>query len=144
MKNILVSACLLGQNCRYDGCSKPNKTVIDKLKGFNIIPICPEVMGGLSIPRCPSEIVGEKVIMQNGRDVTLEYKKGAELSLKLAKEHECEIAVLKARSPSCGKGLIYDGTYTKTLTVGNGITTELLLKNGITVLNETEIEKLDL
>jgi uncharacterized protein YbbK (DUF523 family) len=144
MKNILVSACLLGENCRYDGCSKPNEAVINKLKKYNVIPICPEVMGGLPTPRIPSEIVGDRVVMQNGKDVTLEYKRGAEQALKLAKENNCKIAVLKARSPSCGKGLIYDGTYSKALTKGNGICAELLIKNGVTVLDETEIEKLDL
>ena len=144
MKNILVSACLLGERCRYDGCSKPNETVINKLKGHNVIPICPEVMGGLSTPRCPSEIVGDRVLMQNGRDVTLEYKKGAEIALKSALENKCEIAILKARSPSCGKGLVYDGTYSKTLTKGNGICANLLIENGIKVLDESEIEKFDL
>ncbi len=144
MKNILVSACLMGESCRYDGCSKPSETVINKLKGHNVIPICPEVMGGLSTPRCPSEIVGDKVLMENGRDVTLEYQKGAEIALKAAQENKWEIAVLKSRSPSCGKGLIYDGTYTKTLTKGNGICASLLIKNWITVLDEREIEEFDL
>ncbi|MBQ8147056.1 MAG: DUF523 domain-containing protein [Clostridia bacterium] len=144
MKSVLVSACLLGEKCRYDGRSKPNEAVINKLKEYNVIPICPEVMGGLSTPRNPSEIIGDKVIMINGRDVTLEYKRGAEIALNIALKNKCEFAILKARSPSCGKGLIYDGTYSGTLTKGNGICAELLMKNGIAVLDEEEIEKLDL
>lgn len=144
MKSILVSACLLGEKCRYDGRSKPNEAVINKLKEYNVIPICPEVMGGLSTPRNPSEIIGDKVIMINGRDVTLEYKRGAEIALDIAQKNKCEFAILKARSPSCGKGLIYDGTYSGTLTKGNGICAELLMKNGIAVLDEEEIEKLDI
>ena len=144
MKNVLVSACLLGERCRYDGCSKPNEVVINKLKGHNIIPICPEVMGGLPTPRCPSEIVGDRVLMENGTDVTLEYNKGAQIALNLAIENQCDLAVLKARSPSCGKGFVYDGTYSKTLTKGNGICANLLIKNGLVVLDEREIEGIDL
>ena len=144
MKKLLISACLLGEACRYDGKSKPDFNVQQLAQKYELIPVCPEVLGGLPIPREPSEIVGNRVIMVNGNDVTVEYKKGAERTLDICTQNGCRIAILKSRSPSCGKGYVYDGTYTKTLTVGNGITTELLLKNGITVLNETEIEKLDL
>jgi len=144
MENILVSACLFGVSCRYDGKSKPNKEALKLKEKFNCILICPEADGGLPIPRKPSEIVGDRVIMCDGTDVTEQYRCGALLALKTAKENNCKIAVLKARSPSCGKGQIYDGTYTKTLRKGNGITAELLMANGITDLNETELYELGL
>lgn len=143
-EKILVSACLLGVPCRYDGRSKPCKAVIDALADYEAIPICPEESGGLKTPRSPSEIVGDRVIMTDGTDVTEQYRKGAEIALEIARENGCKTAVLKARSPSCGKGLIYDGTYTRTLTRGNGICAALLIDNGITVLDETEIEKIRL
>ena len=144
MESILVSACLFGVGCRYDGKSKPNEDAL-KLQGkYNCILVCPEVAGGLSTPRKPSEIVGDKVIMCDGTDVTEQYCRGAEFALDLAKKYNCKVAVLKSRSPSCGKGQIYDGTYTKTLTSGNGITAELLLANGIIVLDETELHRLGL
>lgn len=144
MENILVSACLLGEKCRYDGESKPNEQVLKLIGKYNCIPVCPEVDGGLPTPRKPSEIVGDRVIMCDGTDVTCEYNKGALLAYGTACKYGCKIAVLKARSPSCGKGFVYDGTYTKTLTKGNGITAELLMSNGITVLDETELEKLEI
>ena len=141
-KKVLVSACLLGKACRYDGRSKPNRGVISVLSDFSYVPVCPEELGGLPTPRKPSEIVGDRVVMVDGTDVTEQYKKGAEITLRIAEEQGCKIAVLKARSPSCGKGCVYDGTYTGTIISGNGITAQLLMDNGITVLDETEIEKL--
>lgn len=142
MKKILVSACLLGTPCRYDGKSKPCDAVIALSQYFELIPVCPEVMGGLQTPRVPAERTGDKVITENGKDVTKEYLLGAQNALRTAKENGCRIAVLKEKSPSCGKGRIYDGTHTKTLTEGNGTTAELLLKNGITVIGESEIHRL--
>lgn len=142
MEKILVSACLLGEKCRYDGELKPNQNVIDILSQYECVKVCPEVMGGLPTPRKPSEIACGRVKMVDGTDVTREYKLGAELALAKAREQGCKIAVLKARSPSCGKGLVYDGTHTAALTKGDGVTARLLMDNGITVLDETEIEKL--
>lgn len=144
MENILVSACLLGENCRYDGKSKPCAQALKLKEKYNCIPVCPEVAGGLPTPRCPSEIIGDRVVMCDGTDVTYEYNKGAMLAYITACEHACKIAVLKARSPSCGKGLVYDGTYTKTLKKGDGVTASLLMSKGITVLDETELDKLGL
>ena len=141
-KCIFVSPCLLGEKCRYDGCSKPNEGVQNALCGKAYVQACPEVLGGLPTPRKPSEICGDRVVMVDGTDVTANYKSGAEEALKIAKEHGCSVAILKAKSPSCGKGYVYDGTYTGTLTVGNGITAQLFIDNGITVLDETEIDKL--
>lgn len=137
--NIIVSACLLGCNCKYNGgnnyCEK-----IEKLKEqYNIIDICPEVLGGLSTPRIPSEIVDDKVINKEGLDVTNNYNIGANLALEKALENNCEIAILKAKSPSCGSGKIYDGTFTSTLVDGDGITTRLFKQHNIKVYTEEEI-----
>ena len=137
MENILVSACLLGVSCRYDGKSKPNEKIIALKDKYNLIPVCPEIMGGLPTPRIPSEICGEKVISENGTDVTKQYRKGAEETLRLAKIFDCKMAILKEKSPSCGYGRIYDGTFSKVLTDGNGITAELLIENGIKILGES-------
>ena len=142
MENILVSACLLGVACRYDGKRKPNEAAIALKEKYNLIPVCPEIMGGLPTPRLPSEIRGETVIMENGEDVTDKYSKGAEETLRLARLFGCGKAVLKEKSPSCGSGRIYDGTFSKTLTEGNGVTAGMLLANGIRVAGETEIDAL--
>ena len=142
MENILVSACLLGVACRYDGKRKPNEAVIALKEKYNLIPVCPEIMGGLPTPRLPSEIRGKAVIMENGEDVTDKYSKGAEETLRLARLFGCGKAVLKEKSPSCGSGRIYDGTFSKTLTEGNGVTAGMLLANGIRVAGETEIDAL--
>lgn len=134
--NILVSACLLGVACRYDGKSKGVSKIENLLKTHTLIPICPEQLGGLPTPRFPSEKLNEKVINNKGIDVTLEYRKGAEEALKIAKLFNCKIAILKAKSPSCGFGKIYDGSFSKTLIEGNGITAQLLIENGIEVFTE--------
>ena len=142
MARILVSACLLGCECRYknDGC--PNEEIISLAKDNEIIPVCPEQLGGLPTPRLPSERVGDKVIMSDGTDVTKQYMKGAQTALYLAKTLNADYAILKAKSPSCGHGLIYDGTFTGAKIPGNGVTTELLLKNGIAVYSEEELDKI--
>ena len=138
-QTILVSACLLGVCCRYDGESKPNAEVIKLREKFTLIPICPEVDGGLPTPRTPSERVGDKVLMRDGRDVTENYQGGAEEALRLARQFGCNAAILKARSPSCGKGQIYDGTFSGTLCQRDGVCAELLAKEGISVYTEEEI-----
>jgi uncharacterized protein YbbK (DUF523 family) len=139
MKNILVSACLLGHACRYDGRSKPCERVIALGDTYNLIPICPEVMGGLPTPRVPSEICGERVLMKDGRDVTENYNRGALTALQIARENACTVAILKEKSPSCGSGLIHNGLFDGGLTEGDGITAQLLKKEGIRVLGESEI-----
>lgn len=139
---ILVSACLLGVPCRYDAKSKPDERVIALSKKHELIPVCAEVLGGLETPRIPAEIVGDKVLRRDGVDVTREYHSGAQCVLDIAIQNSCKIAILKSKSPSCGKGKIYDGTYTKTLKDGNGICADLLMKNGIMVLTEREIDKI--
>lgn len=143
MENILVSACLLGVSCRYDGKSKPNENVIALKDRYNIIPVCPEIMGGLPTPRTASEIQGCQVVMGNGTNVTKEYRKGAEEVLRLCRLFGCKRAVLKEKSPSCGFGKVYDGTFSGKLIDGNGITAKLLMENGIEVFGETGIMNLD-
>ena len=142
MEKILISACLLGKPCRYDGKAKPYERIEALKKKYELIPVCPEMSGGLPTPRLPAEIKDGQVINSKGLDVTREYTRGALETLNLAKEHNITLAILKERSPSCGKGKIYDGSFSGTLTDGNGITAELLIKNGITVLGESEIENL--
>ena len=139
---ILVSACLLGVCCRYDGESKPCEAVINLRERFILIPICPEVDGGLPTPRTPSERVDDRVLMRDGKDVTDNYRKGAEEALRKAKEFNCNIAILKARSPSCGSDKIYDGSFSGNLTDRDGVCAELLKKNGISVFTEDEIHLL--
>ena len=136
---ILVSACLAGIPCRYNGESKLNKDVKQLIKDGEALFVCPEQLGGLTTPRPPAEIIKGRVIDKDGRDVTKEFLKGAEITLELARTYKCKKAILKARSPSCGKGKIYDGTFTGTLIEGNGITAEILVKNGIKVIDEDDI-----
>ena len=139
MEKILVSKCLLGENCRYKGDSNFCEKVAALGEKFELIPVCPEQDGGLPTPRDPSERIGERVMTCNGKDVTAEYMKGAEIALKLALDNEAKMAVLKARSPSCGSGIIYDGTFTGVRIAGDGVTAELLKKHGIRVITEEEI-----
>ena len=139
-EKILVSACLLGINCKYDGTNNLNEKVLDYIKDKEVIPICPEILGGLSTPRPPSEIISDKVVNNEQKDVTKEYRKGAEESLKLAKLFNVKKALLKAKSPSCGCGKIYDGTFTKTLIDGDGITTQLFKENNIEVITEIDLD----
>ena len=136
---ILVSACLLGCACRYDGKSKPHPAVAALCEKHTLIPVCPEIYGGLPTPRPASEIVGDRVLNGTGADVTAAYLHGAKEALRLAKQFGCTVAVLKAKSPSCGKGKVYDGSFTRTLTDGDGVTAALLMKNGIKVYTEEEL-----
>lgn len=142
MEKLLISACLYGEKCRYDGKDNLVENLRLLKEKFTLIPVCPEVFGGLPTPRNPSEIVGDRVIMNDSKDVTAQYKKGAEITLKTALESGCKIALMKAKSPSCGCGKIYDGTFSRTLTQGDGITVRLLKEHGIKVFNETQISEL--
>ena len=142
MKTILISACLLGVACRHDGRTKPlSKEIIEYLKTqYHLIPVCPEIMGGLPTPRLPAEISPEgNVMRKDGKNITENYRRGAEEALRLAEIFQCKNAVLKERSPSCGAGKIYDGSFTNTLTSGNGIAADLLIHHGIRVIGESEI-----
>ncbi len=140
--NILVSACLLGQSCRYDGETRPDAGVLALMKSHTLIPFCPEQAGGLKTPRSPAEIKNGRVVTREGEDVTDNYRRGAEEALKLAKLYDCRIAVMKERSPSCSPEGVYDGTFTKTLVPGPGVTAALLKENGVTVIGESELTKL--
>ena len=139
---ILVSACLLGCACRYDGQSKPNPLAQELAKRGLAVPVCPEQLGGLPTPRKPSERRGERVVMSDGRDVTAEYRRGAEEALRLARLYGCTAAVLKERSPSCGSGQIYDGSFSGTLTDGWGTAAALLREHGVCVVGESRLEQL--
>ena len=142
-EKILVSGCLAGLPCRYDGKAQPNEEAVKKVERGEAIICCPETMGGLPTPRIPAEIIGgdgnavldcrAKVVTAEGRDVTDEYIKGAEKALKIAQENGIHKAILKAKSPSCGCGIIYDGSFTGRKKAGDGVTAALLKRSGIQV-----------
>lgn len=138
-EKILVSSCLLGINCKYNGDNNKNEKVLDYIKDKEVIPVCPEILGGLCTPREPSERVGDKVKTSTGKDVTKEYYKGAKETLYLAKLFNVKKALLKAKSPSCGNKKIYDGSFQENIIAGQGVTAQLLIENGIEVINENEI-----
>ena len=142
MKKLLVSACLLGIGCRYDGKSKGCDSVIALREKFDLVPVCPEILGGLPTPRIPAEISSDRVLRRDGENVTENYRKGAEATLAIARLTGAKVALLKERSPSCGKGKVYDGSFTSTLVDGDGVTVSLLERDGIRVYGESEIEKL--
>lgn len=142
MDKLLVSACLLGAPCRYDGKSKPLAGIERLREKYELVPVCPEREGGLPTPRTPSERRGEAVVMQDGTDVTAQYRRGAEAALKLCRREGCAAALLKERSPSCGSGSIYDGSFTHTLIPGDGVTAELLRQNGVRIYGESELDLL--
>lgn len=141
-KNILISACLLGENTRYDGRSKPCAAVLSLKEKYNLIPVCPEVLGGLPTPRTPSERVGDRVLMRDGRDVTDNFLSGARNCYERYLAEGCEMCILKARSPSCGVGEIYDGSFSGTLCEGNGVFAEYLISRGVRVITEEELSEL--
>lgn len=143
-QSILVSACLLGTPCRYDGTGKklPELHQLEIL-GVSLIPVCPEVLGGLPTPRPPAECQPDGTVRnQEGTDVTAAFQLGAQCTLSLAKEHHCTIALLKERSPSCGGSQIYDGTFSSTLVDGAGIAAQVLRSHGISVYGESELPTL--
>lgn len=140
--NILVSACLLGVHCRYDGNGVLQEGLEKLSKEHHLIPVCPEIYGGLTTPRDPAERVGERIVTKTGQDVTAQYRKGAEEILQLCKFYDCHYAVLKERSPSCGYGRIYDGTFRGILIDGNGVTAQLLSECGVNIYGESKIDEL--
>jgi uncharacterized protein YbbK (DUF523 family) len=136
---ILVSACLLGEKCRYDGRCSDVTNVSEFIKAHDVIGVCPEVAGGLPTPRLPAEIVGKYVLRNNGDDVTSEFINGAEISLKIAQSQDVDMAILKSKSPSCGIDTVYDGSFSKTLKAGNGIFAQKLLDIGIPCFTENSL-----
>ena len=139
---LLISACLMGAACRYDGQRKPMEHLESLMERYHLIPVCPEQLGGLATPRTPAERVGDRVLTADGTDVTAAYTAGAEEVLRLAKLYGCAKALLKERSPSCGHGEIYDGTFSRRMIPGSGVAAQLLAENGIAVYGERRWEEL--
>jgi uncharacterized protein YbbK (DUF523 family) len=138
---IVVSACLAGIKCRFDGKTKAYPKVVQLVKAGKAIPVCPEQLGGLATPRPWAEQQGKRVVNKEGKDVTREYRRGAKEALKIAQMAGCKKAILKTKSPACGKGQIYDGSFSGKLIKGEGIFTQLLRKTGIKTLTEKELEQ---
>lgn len=144
-EKVLISACLAGINCKFNGENNLlDSGVLDEIsKRYHLLFVCPEVFGGLSTPREPAEMKGGLVVTKTAKDVSENFKFGAEICLKIAKLNGCKKAILKARSPSCGSGQIYDGSFSKRLIFGDGVAAKLLKENGILVFSEDEIGRLD-
>jgi uncharacterized protein YbbK (DUF523 family) len=136
---IIVSACLAGIKCRYDGKDNAHQTVMNLVKQGKAIPVCPEQLGGLPTPRITSEIINNKVFNKNGEDVTENFIKGACETLRIARLTNCKKAILKQGSPSCGFGKIYDGSHSNKQIKGNGITAEKLFGYGIEIITEDDL-----
>ena len=139
---LLISACLLGENCKYNGGNNHIPQIELLKEKYELIPICPEKFGGLPTPREPSEICDEKVINKIGEDVTLAFKNGADAALYIALENNCDVCILKERSPSCGVNFIYDGSFSNKIVEGSGITATLLREHGFDLYTEEDIENL--
>lgn len=141
----LISSCLLGRNIKYSGGNNLTPKLVEILKKYNVelVEVCPEAFGGLSIPREPAEIINGKVLNRVGKDVSLEFEEGAQKTLNLAIKNEVDFAILKERSPSCGINYIYDGTFTKKLISGKGLSAKILVENDILVFSEEELEKIE-
>lgn len=141
---MIVSACLLGENCKYNGGNNFSEILADFLKGHEVIPVCPEVMGGLPIPREPAEIVNGVVQTKIERSVDEAFRRGAQMALDIALAQGVELAILQSRSPSCGSKEIYDGSFTGTKVKGRGIFAQVLVDNGIHILDIEDLEKGDI
>lgn len=139
---LLVSACLLGVQCRYNGAGGEPERLAELMELAELIPVCPEILGGLPTPRPPAERKGDRVVNCEGGDVTEEYLRGARQSLYLAKLFGAQLALMKERSPSCGAGEIYDGSFTHTRIPGDGTASEMLKANGVRVYGESRIDEL--
>ena len=144
-EKVLISACLAGINCKFNGENNLlDSGILDEIsKKYHLLFVCPEVFGGLSTPREPAEMKGGLVVTKTAKDVSENFKFGAEICLKIAKLNGCKKAILKARSPSCGSGQIYDGSFSKKLIFGDGVAAKLLKENDILVFSEDEIGRLD-
>ncbi len=143
-EKLLISACLLGFPCKYDGGTNtlPAATLSALRESYELVPVCPETMGGLPIPRAPSERLGGRVVSREGADVTAEYDKGARLTLRLAERFGCRKALLKERSPSCGAGTIYDGSFSHRVVPGDGAAAALLREKGVGLYGESRVKEL--
>ena len=134
-----VSACLLGENCKYNGGNNESKKLKDYVKGHTVVPVCPEVMGGIPTPRDPAEIAGGVVRQKNGRSVDAEFRVGARVALKKIKDAEADMVILQSRSPSCGAKEIYDGTFSGRLVKGKGVFAAMLEEEGISVMDVEDL-----
>ncbi len=132
----------MGENCKYNGGNNYSPAVAALTEKFDVIPVCPEQLGGLPTPRTPSERTGERVLNREGQDVTEAFRRGAEKTLDIARKEGVARAVFQVRSPSCGCGTIYDGTFSGALVPGKGVTAELLEKNGVRVYESARIDAL--
>ena len=141
-ERLLVSACLLGENCKYSGGNNYEPLTEALGERFELVPVCPERLGGLTSPREPAERVGERVLSRTGEDWTAAFYLGAERTLEIARREGISQAVLKERSPSCGCGAVYDGTFTGTVVPGDGVAAELLKRHGVHIRGESQIEEL--
>ena len=139
---ILVSACLVGEKCRYDGRDNAVEAIVTLKERGLCLPVCPEVLGELPTPRIPSERQGARVVAKDGTDVSHAFKLGARRALYIAMKHGLRLAILKSRSPSCGFGSIYDGTFSRTLVPGSGVAAQLLEEQGIAVYGESRLDEL--
>lgn len=136
---ILVSACLLGKNCKYNGGNNLNQRVLDFIEGHEVIDVCPEQLGGLSTPRLPAEIVDGVVTNKEGVSVDAQFRKGAQTALTVALEKKVDLAILQSRSPSCGVKEIYDGSFSGKKIKGQGVFAKLLSAHGIKVLDAEDV-----
>jgi len=136
---IAVSACLLGENCKYNGGNNYSEKLIEYIKGHEVISICPEVLGGLSIPREEAEIVNGIVSNKDGTSVDKEFRKGAEIALEIIKEQQVDLVILQSRSPSCGVNTIYDGSFSGKIIPGQGVFANLLQENGIKIIDVADL-----
>lgn len=141
-EKLLISACLLGENCKYSGGNNYEPLTEALGKRFELVPVCPERLGGLTSPREPAERVGERVLSRTGEDWTAAFYLGAERTLEIARREGISQAVLKERSPSCGCGAVYDGTFTGTVVPGDGVAAELLKRHGVHIRGESQIGEL--
>ena len=136
---IMVSACLLGEKCKYNGGDNYSEKVIEYIRGHEVIPVCPETAGGLPTPRLPCEIVGGEVFDSSGTSRDKEFRDGAKKCLELAKAEEADLVILQSRSPSCGVGTIYDGSFSGKLIPGSGVFASLLRENGVRVIDVKDL-----
>ena len=143
MMKIMVSACLLGENCKYNGGSNRNEKLLCLLEGHTVIPVCPEVLGGLPVPRVPAEIVNGKVMNREGKSVDAEFREGAGKALEIARKEKPDIIILQSRSPSCGVNEIYDGSFSGKLIPGHGVFAALALESGFQVVDAEDAERED-
>jgi len=136
---ILISACLIGENCKYNGGNNYNEAVMKFIKGHEVIAVCPEQLGGLPTPRLCSENVNGEIINTEGKSVDMEFRLGAKKALEIALKEHVDVAILQSRSPSCGVKQIYDGTFSGKLTDGMGVFAKMCIEAGINVIDAKDI-----